>query len=71
MKDIKCSMCANTIYPKRAGSYYEVVGWVERRKEGGANQVRNKQPTGRWAHHACLEGEKYDAQQMTMEDFLE
>jgi hypothetical protein len=49
-----CTICHNQIEPGRS-VYQEVVGYVKERKAGGANQIRRKTPTGRYAHTSCVE----------------
>jgi hypothetical protein len=68
--EIRCMFCALRLDTNKKGVAFEVTGWLERRNQGGANHIRHKAATGRWAHNACLEGERIDYRQTTIEDFL-
>lgn len=49
-----CPICDRRIEPGRS-VYQEVTGFVRERKGGGANQIRRRKPTGRYAHVECVE----------------
>lgn len=68
----KCSICGSDIRNLRAkGILREVVGWAAPRSKGGINHLINQQATGRIAHNACAEGEKFMTKQLTIDDYLE
>lgn len=55
-KIAKCLDCQTPTDPKEYGVHYEVYGWVEqRRKTGGANNIRFKTPTGNILCKACAD----------------
>lgn len=40
--------------------YQEVRGFVRKREQGGANQIRLRQPVpDRWAHATCVDNEAH------------
>ena len=51
---MNCTICDRPIEPGRS-TYQEVTGYVRERKGGGANQIRRKEPTGRYACADCVE----------------
>ncbi len=52
---LSCHMCGETVNTEYSNAAQEVIGWVSPRKDGGANHIKHKKPTARWAHNACLE----------------
>lgn len=71
MSDFRCSICGDKIPNVRAKNIYrEVVGWVKDRKAGGIHHLLGHQPTGRYAHNACAEGEKYISTQMSLDELM-
>lgn len=51
-----CAICNVEIpNPNAIGVDREVLGWVEARKDGGANAVKFSKNTGRFAHKPCID----------------
>lgn len=46
--------CGTDVDPHAPGSWREVTGWVEARKAGGSNAVRDPQGTGRYLCRFCM-----------------
>lgn len=55
---IACTLCGNPMTPREVeAAAPEVTGFTPPRAEGGANAVRLRKPTGRYAHVACIDKE--------------
>lgn len=55
----RCDYCQQPLRPDALGVARRVTGWVENRKNGGANAVRYPEaPTG-YAHIVCLDAAKH------------
>ena len=52
---ITCVYCGLPVAPYATGTWREVTGWVQQRKAGGANAVKNQQDTGIYACQDCME----------------
>lgn len=53
--DVICPECGKRIANiNRAAK--QVTGWIEPRTQGGANHIRDPQPTGLFVHPRCLDG---------------
>jgi len=37
-----------------AEEWFEVTGWVKKRREGGTHAIVCEEPTGRWACNDCI-----------------
>jgi hypothetical protein len=46
--------CGTICDPHAPGTWREVTGWVEARKAGGSNAVRDPQGTGRYLCKFCM-----------------
>ncbi len=51
---ITCDYCGDMVDTHNDNALQEVVGWVNRGRKRGVNQIRSEKPTGRWCHKACL-----------------
>lgn len=55
VQTVYCTVCSTEGKTDQMAA--EVRGWIVPRpgSPGGANQIKNQTPTGRYAHKACLE----------------
>ncbi len=58
MAHVTCDGCGETVNTDSAHALQEVIGWVNRGRTRGVNQIRGEQPTGLWRHKSCVEGTK-------------
>lgn len=49
-----CAMCGKRVEPRSSDTFIEQVGWSINRRAGGSNQLSLREPTGRYAHGACI-----------------
>lgn len=68
--ELLCVICGLSVKRREVTATYEVIGWVTKRAQGGANQIKHKKSTGRWAHTYCLMEKKVARDQMTIDDYL-
>lgn len=61
-----CMICRNLIRKEEARAS-EVVEW----QVNGKGETFRRTLTGRKAHVVCLEGRRYDKDQMTLDDYVE
>jgi len=54
MAHISCHYCGDMVNTDSDHALQEVVGWVNRGRTRGVNQIRGEDPTGRWCHKSCL-----------------
>lgn len=47
--------CGTIVDPHDAGSWREISGWVQARKAGGSNAVRDQVATGRYLCRWCMD----------------
>lgn len=52
---IRCVECGEEVNPRSRSSCREVRGWEKLRAQGGANAIRLREETGRWAHGWCVD----------------
>lgn len=51
---VKCVMCGEALdVNSRYGVQRKIEGWEELRRDGGANKIVGRNPTGEWRHTAC------------------
>ena len=55
MAHITCDGCGEMVNTHADNALQEVVGWVNRGRKRGVNQIRGEYATGKWRHKACLE----------------
>ncbi len=54
MAQVTCDGCGDMVNTKADNALQEVIGWVNRGRKRGVNQIRSEEPTGRWRHKTCL-----------------
>ncbi len=54
MAHVSCEYCGETVNTLNSNAFQEVIGWVNRGRKRGVNQIREEKPTGRWAHSVCI-----------------
>ena len=59
MPDTTCEICKKHMdrYDLEEGYFLE-MGWVRRRKEGGANALKDSRYMGQCAHRFCFESKR-------------
>lgn len=58
MINSQCEFCHKDVTRNEIGSYQRVMGWVQKRKQGGSNSVTlPSKPLG-VAHGACIDQQK-------------
>ncbi len=61
--------CGQPVTPGRPGVLEEIIGWAEKRTQGGYNSLKHPRRTYRYAHKGCVEEaaiEGLGAQQETL-----
>lgn len=51
---MNCLFCGARLVVTNSGTWREVVGWVQQRKQGGAHGVHAQSETGRYACESCM-----------------
>ena len=55
MTDVyRCSLCLLEIDPLDRFTWQRVVGWEQRRVQGGTNHIALREPRQEWAHPLCI-----------------
>jgi hypothetical protein len=49
-----CTFCGIPVDPSKPGTYREITGWEEVRRQGGANSITLRVETGRYACASCI-----------------
>ena len=50
----KCVACGEVVDTRGYGWYRQVIGWEEKRRDGGANKISGRETTGQLLHHGCM-----------------
>jgi len=58
MSGLACHECGCRVDHRRPGPSRQVIGWMQNRSAGGANQVIGPVDTGLWLCRDCTEGHK-------------
>jgi hypothetical protein len=59
---VACEFCGRPVRPDAAGTRYRIIGWCERREQGGANKVMDISPPTAYAHRWCHESQRHPEQ---------
>lgn len=49
-----CSACGDPVDPNAVGVWRQVTGWVQNRRDGGANAVSLPSAPHEWSCHPCM-----------------
>lgn len=50
----RCAFCGKRVDPDARSTHRRVVGWEEKRRDGGANAIHLRETTGDYAHGSCV-----------------
>lgn len=50
----RCPFCLQPVDPRDRFTWQKVVGWEQRRNQGGTNHVALREPRQEWAHSLCV-----------------
>jgi len=56
-----CEFCGNEVRPEHPGTWRLITGWVQSRKQGGANAVRYPSAPQAYACELCMKLKQYEA----------
>ena len=54
LQNERCPFCLDAVDPLDRFVWQKVVGWEQRRQQGGTNHIALREPRDQWAHAHCV-----------------
>ncbi len=66
MAEVTCFYCDEPINIRAKETYRYMAGWVQQRRQGGANALKHRREVGYFAHPVCVDESRMKGEQLDL-----